>query len=172
MKKILALVMALCLLCSVAMASEVTWADIEPQLVENGLTGDYVVLDQLGLKIWLPTGLNAVAVSDEDAAAGRLAAYTADDQSAYLVVDAVNMGEMTIDQLLANVSSSDTVAEAEMLKTNGLTVVSYKNTAADCLTAALVDTNSNIIMFTMGPASAEGSELVFYFIMASLQPAE
>lgn len=63
MKKILALVMMLCLLCGAAMAEEVTWADIEPQLAENGLSGDFVVLDQLGLKVWLPTGMNAAAVS-------------------------------------------------------------------------------------------------------------
>ena len=172
MKKVLALVMMLCMLCSVAMAEELTWADVEPQLAENGLTGDYAVLDQLGLKIWLPTGLNPVAVSEEDAAAGRLAAYAADDQSAYFIVDAVNMGEMTIDQLLENVSNNESVTDAQMTVSNGLTVVSYKNTAADCWTGALVDTNSNIIMFSMGPASEEGSELVFYFIMASLQPAE
>ena len=71
MKKILALVMMLCLLCSAAMAEEVTWADIEPQLAENGLSGDFVVLDQLGLKVWLPTGMNAAAVSEEDAGCDR-----------------------------------------------------------------------------------------------------
>lgn len=172
MKKILALVMMLCLLCGVAMAEEVTWADIEPQLAENGLSGEFVVLEQLGLKIWLPTGLNAAAVSEEDAASGRLAAFAADDGSAYFVVDAINMGEMTIDQLLENTKQNEAVTDAEMVINNGLSVVSYKNTAADCLTAALVDTNSNIIMFTMGPASSEGSEVVFYFIMSSLQPAQ
>ena len=172
MKKILALVMMLCLLCGAAMAEEVTWADIEPQLAENGLSGDFVVLDQLGLKVWLPTGMNAAAVSEEDAASGRVAAFAPDDGSAYFVVDAVNMGEMTIDQLLANVSNNETVTDAEIVVNNGLSVVSYKNTASDCLTAALVDTNSNVIMFTMGPASAEGAAMVFYFIMSSLQPAE
>lgn len=172
MKKILALVVMLYLLCGAAMADELTWADIEPQLAENGLSGDYVVLDQLGLKVWLPTGLNAAAVSEQDAASGRLAAYAADDQSAYFIVDAVNMGEMTIDQLLENVSNSETATDAEMVITNGLSVVSYKNTAADCLTAALVDSNSNIIMFSMGPASTEGADMVFYFIMSSLQAAQ
>ena len=172
MKKFLALVMMLCLLCCTAMAEEMTWADIEPQLGDMGLTGDFVVLDQLGLKIWLPSQLTAAAVSEEDAANGRLAAYAADDQSAYFIVDAVNMGEMTIDQLLANVSASESVANAQVMNTNGLTVVSYQNTAADCWTGALVDTNSNVIMFSMGPASAEGSDMVFSFIMLSLQPAE
>ena len=172
MKKILALVMMLCMLCSVAMAEQLTWADIEPQLGDMGLEGEFVVLDQLGLKIWLPSALNAAAVSDEDAANGRLAAYAADDQSAYFIVDAVNVGEMTIDQMFENVSNNESVTDAQMVHSNGLSIVSYKNTAADCLTGALVDTNSNIIMFSMGPASTDGADMVFYFIMMSLQPAE
>ena len=49
MKKFLALVMMLCLLCSAAVAEELTWADVEPQLAENGLTGDYFVMEQLGI---------------------------------------------------------------------------------------------------------------------------
>ena len=171
MKKIFALVMMLCLLCGAAMAEELTWADVEPQLAENGLTGDYVVLEQLGLKIWLPAGLNAAEVSEEDAASGRLAAYVADDNSAYFTVDAINAGETTLDALFEKVSSNETCTDAEMITSNGLSIISYKNTAADCLTAALVDTNSNIIMFSMGPASADGADVVFYFIMASLQPA-
>ncbi len=172
MKKILAFVMVLCLLCVTAVAEELTWADIEPQLAENGLTGDYVVLEQLGLKIWLPAGLNPAEVSEEDAAGGRLALFIAEDQSAYLAVDAINVGETTIDQLFEQVSSNETVTNAEMMNSNGLSVISYQNTAADCWTGALVDTNSNIIMFSMGPASTEGADLVYSFIMASLQPAE
>ena len=64
------------------------------------------------------------------------------------------------------------MTNAEMMNSNGLSVISYQNTAADCWTGALVDTNSNIIMFSMGPASTEGADLVYSFIMASLQPAE
>ena len=167
MKKILALVMMLCLLCGVAMAEEQAEAD-----VENELSGDYVVFDQLGLQIWLPEGLNAAEVSEEDAASGRLAAYVADDQTAYFTVDAVNAGEMTIDQLYENVTNDANSTDVEVLDCNGLTVVSCRNNQTDCFTGALVDTNSNIIMFSMGPASSEGADAVFYYVMASLQAAE
>ena len=149
MKKILALVMMLCLLCGVAMAEEQAETD-----VENELSGDYVVFDQLGLQIWLPEGLNAAEVSEEDAASGRLAAYVADDQSA------------------ENVTNDANSTEVEVLDCNGLTVVTCRNNQADCFTGALVDTNSNIIMFSMGPASSEGADAVFYYVMASLQAAE
>ena len=137
-----------------------------------GLTGDFVVLDQLGLKIWLPTGLNAAEVSEEDAAAGRLALFMADDQSFYLAVDAANVEGMTIDQLFENAQANADLSDAEMLNANGLTAVVYKSNASDFWSASLVDTNSNIINFVMGPASADGSQAIFSIIMGSLQPAE
>lgn len=158
MKKILALVMMICMLCGVAMAEE--------------QAGDFIVMDMLGLKIWLPAGMNAVEIPEEQAAAGRLLGYEADDHTAYFVVDAVNAGEMTPDQMLANVQASDPEGNAQMVQVNGLTVVIYKNTAADCYTAALVDTNNNIIMFSMGPAADADAAAVFEYVINTLQIAE
>ena len=175
MKKILALVTMLCLLCCAAMAedtSTMNWSDIEPQLPDMGLTGEFAVLEQLGLKIWLPTGLNAAEVSEEDAAAGRLALFMADDQSAYLAVDAVNVEGMTLDQLFENAKANAALTDTEMITVNGLNAVIYQSTEGNFWSASLVDTNCNVINFVMGPASEEGSQMVFSIIMASLQPAE
>ena len=158
MKKVLALVMMICMLCGVAMAEE--------------QAGDFIVMDMLGLKIWLPAGMNAVEIPEEQAAAGRLLGYEADDHTAYFVVDAVNAGEMTPDQMLANVQASDPEGNSQMVQVNGLTVVVYKNTAADCYTGALVDTNNNIIMFSMGPASDADAATVFEYVINTLQIAE
>ena len=164
MKKILALVMALCLLCSVAMASEVTWADIEPQLAENGLTGDYVVLDQLGLKIWLPTGLNPAEATEE----GRLAAFVSEDGTSYVVVDAVNAEGMSVELLYDSLKSNDGFSDVEMASANGLVFVVSKNVNENYWSSALVDTNCNIIEFNVGP-DEEGAKDVFSIIVASIQ---
>jgi len=176
MKKLLVLVLSLCLLCGCAFAegdgNVITWDQVLPTVEGAGLTGDFVVFDQLGLKIWLPSQLLPYEVSEEDAAAGRLAAYMAEDQSAYLVIDAIHIDNMTLDQLAENAKAS--ASDVDVCSTNGLSGVSYKNDAADLYTFALVDTNSNIISFSMGPVSAdpENAKLVFSVIMASLQPAE
>ena len=176
MKKLFALVLALCLLCGVALAEDsgntITWDDIQPILEASGLSGDFVVFDQLGLKIWLPAGLVATEVSAEDAAAGRLALYMAEDQSSYFVVDAVHVDGMTLDQAIENAQA--TAKSVDAINTNGLSAVSYINEASDTMCVSLVDTNSNIINFAVGPYSAdpENTETVFSFIMASLQPAE
>ena len=175
MKKLFALVLMLCMLCTAAVAenaSEMNWSDVEPTLTEQGLTGDFAVLDQLGLKVWLPTGLNAVAVSEADAAAGRLALFTDADNTAYLAVDALHVDGMTLDQYYENAKVSEGVSDVEMITANGLNAVVYKSDAQDFWSASLVDTNSNIINFVMGPASEEGSQIVFSVIVASIQPAE
>ena len=175
MKKLFALVLMLCMLCTAAVAenaSEMNWTDVEPTLTEQGLTGDFAVLDQLGLKVWLPEGLNAVEVSEADAAAGRLALFTDADQTAYLAVDAMNVEGMTIDQYYENAKATEGLSDVEMITVNGLNAVVYKSETMNFWSASLVDTNSNIINFVMGPASEEGSKLVFSIILASLQIAE
>ena len=163
------------MLCTAAVAenaSEMNWSDVEPTLTEQGLTGGFAVLDQLGLKVWLPNGLNAVEVSEADAAAGRLALFTDADNTAYLAVDALHVDGMTLDQYYENAKVSEGVSDVEMITANGLNAVVYKSDAQDFWSASLVDTNSNIINFVMGPASEEGSQIVFSVIVASIQPAE
>ena len=175
MKKLLALVMMLCMLCTAAVAenaSEITWSDVEATLTEQGLTGEFAVLDQLGLKIWLPNGLDAVEVSEADAAAGRLALFTDADHTAYLAVDAIHVDGMTLDQYYESALAAEGVSDVEMVTANGLSAVIYKSEAMDFWSASLVDTNSNIITFVMGPASEDGSQIVFSVIVASLQTAE
>ena len=57
MKKLIAFVMILSMLCSLAFAEDArvaNWAEVEPMLSEMGLTGDFTVFEQLGLKIRPP----------------------------------------------------------------------------------------------------------------------
>ena len=111
-------------------------------------------------------------MSEADAAAGRLALFTDEGVTAYLAVDALHVDGMTLDQLYENAKATEGLSDVEMVTANGLSLVIYKSTTADYWNASLVDTNSNVINFVMGPASADGSQIVFSFIVASIQPAE
>lgn len=179
MKKVLALVLMLCLLCGGAAMAEdleqllaMSWDEIAPNLPDMGIDGGYDTLDMLGLQLYIPSTLSKVEVSAEDAAAGRLACYASSDGTGYLVVDAVNMADMTIDQWYEALNATETMSDVRMDSINGLGVVIYKNNTTDLWVCSLVDTNSNVITFAMGPASEEGSELVFNLLMKSLKPAE
>ena len=175
MKKLFAVAVMLCLLCTAAFAedtSTMNWADVEPTLTEQGLAGGFVVFEQLGLQIWLPEGLNQVEVSETDAAAGRLALFMDAEKTGYLAVDAMNVEGMTLDQYYEKAKATEGLSDVEMVTVNGLNAVVYKSESMDFWSASLVDANSNIINFVMGPASEDGSQIVFSVILASLQPAE
>jgi hypothetical protein len=70
------------------------------------------------------------------------------------------------------VNSNEAMSDVRMDNMNGLTVVMYKNVVSDLWVCSLVDSNSNIITFSMGPASEDGSEFVFNLLMKSLQAIE
>ena len=175
MKKLFALMLALCLLCGCAAmaeeASTITWEEVAPTVEASGVTGEFQLLEGPGLAVWVPTGMLAAEVSEEDAAAGRLALFIAEDQSGYFAVDAVNVPDMTLDQFFANAQES-AAEEVELLNVNGLSGVVYKDPTNDLWSFSLVDTNSNVINFIMGPASEEGSKEVFSIVLASIQPYE
>lgn len=173
MKKLFALILALGLLCSVASAEEtvINWEDMIPVIEASGLEGDFVLLEDLGLMIWLPEGMESVEVPEDQAAAGRLALFISEDQTAYFAVDAANVEGMTLDAYYTNVQAAN-VEDVEMVTLNGLNAVTYKDNDTNVWSAVLVDTNSNIINFIMGPASDEGSDMVFGIVMSSLQAVE
>jgi len=180
MKKIVALALMLCMLCGCAAMAEdmeqllaLSWDELTPYLSDMGLVGDFDALDLIGLKLFIPTSLVKAEVSEADAQAGRLAAYaSAAGDNGFLVVDAVNLGELTVDQWFEMVNSNEAMSDVRMDNMNGLTVVMYKNVVSDLWVCSLVDTNSNIITFSMGPASEDGSEFVFNLLMKSLQAIE
>ena len=62
MKKLFALMLALCLvLCSAALAeNEISWDQVEPLLTENGINGEFVTFEQIAVKVWIPEGMTAV----------------------------------------------------------------------------------------------------------------
>ncbi|MER2143536.1 MAG: hypothetical protein ABS888_07045, partial [Eubacteriales bacterium] len=59
MKKIFALLMALCLLgtCALAEPTEINWSDLEAQVAESGIDGDFYSVSDIGVKMFIPTAL-------------------------------------------------------------------------------------------------------------------
>ena len=174
MKKIIAMLALLCAVIlpfsAMADTAVITWDEVGAPAVEAfELSGDFVALEDLGLAIWLPDGMEATEVSDEDAAAGRLCLLT--DGSCALVIDAVHVDGMTLDQALENATDNG-MFEPEIVNVNGLDVVSYKNEAISAGCIVLVDTNSNMIIFSFTPIEGEIAEIAFGVIMSSLMPLE
>ena len=167
MKKLFAAILALCLMLSFAMAEgmeTINWEDAEAKVNELGWTGEFYNIDAIGLKVWLPTGMHPAEATEE----GRLAAFVSEDGTSYVVVDAVNAEGMSVELLYDSLKSNDGFSDVEMASANGLVFVVSKNVNENYWSAALVDTNCNIIEFKVGP-DEEGAKEVFSIIVASIQ---
>ena len=71
MKKLFALVLALCLLCGcTAMAetatNEITWEQVVPAIEAGNVTGDFYTFDEIAVAIWIPTGMVPTQVPDDN----------------------------------------------------------------------------------------------------------
>ena len=174
MKKMIALLTLLCVaLAPFAVTAEnvITWDDVSAVVEASGLGGDFYALDELGLAIWLPDGLEFVEVSEEDAAEGYLYVATDDEETCLFTIDAVNVEGITLDGVLESAVAAG-MFEPEIGTINGLSAVSYKDEANNAGCIVLVDTNCNVITFTFMPIDAENAELLFGLIGASLMPLE
>ena len=58
MKKLVVLILALCMLCSVASAADLNWADAEE--AASKIAGEFKTFDEISVKIWIPDVLKAV----------------------------------------------------------------------------------------------------------------
>ena len=178
MKKMLAMLMLLCVLVmpfsvmGETATETITWEEVGAPLVEaSGLEGDFYALEELGLAIWLPAGMSAVELSEEDIAEGYLYVLTDDEQSCLITIDAVNVEGMTLDGVLEEAVAQG-MFEPEIVIINGLSAVSYKDEANNAGCIVLVDTNCNVITFSLMPIEGEEAELAFALIMSSLMPLE
>ena len=90
MKKIVALLMALCLLGSFALAEsvELNWADVEGAVADAGIEGNFAAISDIGVKMFIPTVFQDVELSDEDVAEGYLCVLSTEDESATVYLPA------------------------------------------------------------------------------------
>ena len=163
MKKIFALMLALCLMTGVAMA-------------EEGLALQAVAMETIGLQMGIP----AEYVVDENATtadgAQLLYAWKATDESGeFLKVTAAKLeGVEDLDSFLA-IIQAQVSADAEIVKLeSGLNVVMFFNDSDNTVNASLMDTNANIINFEMGPTAGqkEATATAFMVLLQTLAPME
>ena len=176
MKKLAVLLMIACIammplsVFAEAEVQTITWEDVgEPALELLGLEGDFVALNEMGLAIWIPSDLEYMEPSEEDAAAGRYAIFMDKDQECALIIDTAHVDGMTLDQAYQNAVDSG-MKEPEIVNVNGLDVVSYENEEINSGCIVLVDTNCNLIIFSFTPIDSDVAKLGFTVIGASLMP--
>ena len=175
MKKLLSVIMALCLMMSVALAEEapaLNWSDFEPALEAGGVTGQFYTFDEIAVKIWLPDGMVPTELTDEDREKGYIGYFMPEDQSAQMAVMYVNTNGASLDEYAQYLSSESDVAEIEKGTVNNFPCVSYKLPAQDSVCIAFTTEAGYILEVTCAPLSVENADLVWGAVIASIQSAE
>lgn len=174
MKKLLSIVMILCLTMSVALAEEavLNWSDFEPILEQAGVTGDFQTFDEIAVKIWLPEGLNAVELSEEEKSQGYIGYYEPDDKTAAVAVMYVDVQGMSLEDYAAYLASDEIGAtEIEYGTVNGLPCVSYTLPEKDCACVTFTTEAGYVLEVTCWPLSVENAEYVWGAVVSSIQAA-
>ena len=175
MKKILAVIMALCMMLSVAALAEepvaLNWEDFEPALEAGGVTGQFYTFDEIDIKMWLPDGINPVELTDEDKANGYIGYFMPEDQSATVAVMYVDVNGMSIEEYAEQLATMDDVTEIEQGTVNGFPCVSYNMPKQDSVSITFTTEAGYALEVTCTPMSEENAELVWGAVISSIQAA-
>ena len=174
MKKILCVLMMLCLMMSVALGegtATLNWEDMAPALEAGGVTGQFYTFDEISVKIWLPDGMLPVELTDEDKEKGYIGYFMPEDESAKMAVMYVNVDGTTLEEYAQLLAAEDDVTEIEMGTVNGFPCVSYLLPAQDSVSIAFTTEAGYILEVTCAPLSEENAELVWRAVISSIQAA-
>lgn len=174
MKKIvsLTLVIAMMLLCAVsAFATEVNWDTIQEQSPETVDRGEFVTFDEIAVKMWVPTVLTAVELTEEDLDEGYIAYFMTEDESAAVSVMYVDVDGMSLEEYKEALPDYG-ATQIEDVVINGLPAITYVLEENDTACTAFTTEAGYILEVAGGPQSDEGFAAILMFIMASIQNAE
>ena len=168
MKKLVVLILALCMLCSAAFAADLNWSDVEE--AASQIAGEFKTFDEISVKIWIPDTLQAVELSDDDRENGFIG-YFADENSA-VAVQYVDMNGMSLEEYEAALKEDAEVSEIEAGTVNGLPALSYMLKEKDVACVAFTTEMGYILEVTCGKLSDENLYSVVAYIVSSIQSAK
>ena len=165
MKKLFALVLALCLLCGcTALAdNEISWEQVEPLLEQAGVNGNLYTFDQIHVAIFIPEGLESVELPDDS----YIGYFAAEDGSA-VAVQYVNVEGMDLETYTAALPGVG-ATEIETGTVNGLPCVTYEVPANKTMNIAFTTEAGYILEVVVGPVEDDNAKTAAGIIMASIQ---
>ena len=177
MKKIFALILALALALAAMSAfaetavTELNWENCEPLLTEYELEGDFVTLDEIAVKIWIPISMSRIELTQEDKDKGFIAYFLDDDQTSQISVVYVDVKGMTLDEYAAALPEYG-ATEIESVLINGLPAISYVMEETDSVSITFATEAGYVLELTMAPKSAEYADIAWTIVASSIMSAE
>ena len=170
MKKLFALMLALCLMCSVAMAetaTEINWADVEAAAAE--INGVFIPID-LGLQVWAPADyLIMTDLSEEYTNLGITTLIANEDLSGAIALQYVEANGASVEECVANIPGAE---DAEPVVINGLECINFDMPSMDATSVAFATEKGNLYVISFMPMSNTDFAAKATIMMASLSLAE
>lgn len=170
MKKLFALVLALCLLCgcSALADTEISWEQIAPMLEEKGVTGEWYTFDEISIAIFIPTGMVPGELPGDNYIGYFVSEDGSDDAVAVMYVDMDGMDLESYSAVLPSVGAT----EIETGTLNGLPCVSYEVPDNGTINVAFTTAAGYILEVVCGPIADDNAKLGASIILASIQNIE
>ena len=169
MKKLFALMLALCLMlgCTALADNEITWEQVAPLLEEIGVTGQFYTFDQISVAVFIPNGASPAELPDES----YIGYFTSDDgDDDTIAVQYVNMEGMSLEDYKAALEAIDGVTELEAGTVNGLECLSYEYNG--CLVCSFTTQMGYILEVVVGPLADDTEKIAASCVLASIQAVE
>ena len=175
MKKLFALLMALCLmLCACAYAEEtkeINWSDFEEQAAQ--IEGQFCPIADLGVMMYIPSIFGKVELADEQKAAGVIALLSTADGAGRISFTYQDLGDMEADAYLEELAKAG-ATDFEVAVLNGRNALSYDLVVNDVKTTNVVVEIEDAKMLTISfaPMDDEGFAELAGILTASIQDAQ
>ena len=184
MKKLFALILAaLMVLGCVAVASaeqaqtlQLNWEEYAAEIeaseeAKATLAGDFVTMEEIALKLYIPAAFEQVELTDEDREAGYIA-YFAMGEDMGIGIQYVDADGMSLEEY-AQLLTEDSI-ECTNAVVNGLPALAYSFTENDRETSVLAFATEMgyVLEIACAPTNDAGFAAVAAILMASVQAAE
>ena len=185
MKKLFALILAaLMVLGCAAVASaeqaqtlQLNWEEYAAEIeaseeAKAALAGDFVTMEEIALKLYIPAAFEQVELTDEDREAGYIAYFTMGEDKG-VGIQYVDVGGMSLEEYAQRLTE-EYGYECMDAVVNGLPALAYSFTENDRETSVLAFSTEKgyILEIAFAPTNDEGFAAVAAVLMASVQAAE
>ena len=174
MKKLVCVLVALCLIATAAVAlaeaaPALNWEDVTPILEAGGVSGDFYTFDENAMKIWLPEGMYPVELTEEDRENGFIGYFMPEDESGAVSVVYVDVSGMSLEEYGEYLASEAGATEIEVGTVNGFPCVSYKLPEQDSVSVTFTTEAGYALEVTCTPLSVENADLLWGAVISSIQ---
>ena len=180
MKKVLFVLLALCLFVVPVMAQEIdnpvviNWeGDLEDAFIEREYAGKFYLFPDYGIQFLVPAGLDPMELNDEDAELGIFAFFMTENEEMQVAAQFLDYELETLEEVAMweKQNRGDDMKFAGFYKINGLDAIIFVDTESDVLVANVATSvPKHFIKVTISPISNEELNSLSGFITGSIMP--